>query len=99
MHAEPDRMHFAVVGIGMNVNQSKMPAELADIATSLRIETGKTHSRLEMLVRLLRHLDRYYNQFHRRRARRRFCARFAEVSSYSQGKRVRSPRARKRSPA
>ena len=85
MHAEPDRMHYAVVGIGINVNQTKMPAELADIATSLRIETGKTHSRLELLIRLLRHLDRYYNQF--------LCdgappilRRFAEVSSYFRGK-------------
>ena len=26
MHAEPDRMHYAVVGIGINVNQTKMPA-------------------------------------------------------------------------
>ena len=42
MHAEPDRIHYAVVGIGINVNQSKMPAELADIATSLKIETKKT---------------------------------------------------------
>ena len=25
MHAEPDRVHYAVVGIGMNVNQAKMP--------------------------------------------------------------------------
>ena len=63
MRAEPDRVHYAVVGIGMNVNQTKMPAEISDIATSLRIESGKTHSRLELLVRLLRHFDRYYNQF------------------------------------
>jgi BirA family biotin operon repressor/biotin-[acetyl-CoA-carboxylase] ligase len=32
MHAEPDRMHYAVVGIGINVNQSKMPVELAEFA-------------------------------------------------------------------
>src|SRR5580693_7026222 len=28
MHAEPDRMHYAVIGIGINVNQTNMPAEL-----------------------------------------------------------------------
>src|SRR5487761_4001 len=88
MQAEPDRIHFAVAGIGMNVNQSKMPGQLAGIATSLRMETGRVHSRLEALARLLRHADRYYNQFiaegagpiHRR---------FAAVSSYGEGKRVR----------
>src|SRR5215831_2348171 len=61
MHAEPDRLRYAVIGIGINVNQSKMPGEIEDIATSLRIESGKMHSRLEILIRLLRHLDRYYN--------------------------------------
>jgi BirA family biotin operon repressor/biotin-[acetyl-CoA-carboxylase] ligase len=88
MHAEPDRVHFAVVGIGINVNQTKMPEQLADTATSLRIETGKFHSRLELLIRLLRHLDRYYNQFIIEGARP-ILRRFAQVSSYFEGKRVR----------
>jgi BirA family biotin operon repressor/biotin-[acetyl-CoA-carboxylase] ligase len=88
MHAEPDRIHYAVVGIGMNVNQSKMPAELASIATSLRIETRKTHSRLELLIRMLHHFDRYYNQFLTEGADP-ILRRFAEVSSYFRGKRVR----------
>lgn len=88
MRAEPDRIHYAVVGIGMNVNQSKMPAELNDAATSLRIDTGRTHSRLEVLIRLLRHLDRYYNRF-LAEGPMPIIRRFAEVSSYFQGKRVR----------
>ena len=88
MHAEPDRIHYAVIGIGMNVNQTKMPEELSDIATSLRIETGKIHSRLELLIRLLRSVDRYYNQFLADGAEP-ILRRFAEVSSYFKGKRVR----------
>lgn len=88
MQAEPDRMHFAVIGIGINVNQPKMPSELASIATSMRMETGRVHSRLDLLVRLLRHLDRYYNQFITEGAAP-ILQRFAEVSSYFEGKRVR----------
>ena len=88
MHAEPDRIHYAVVGVGVNVNQSKTPEDLADIATSLRIETGKAVSRLEVLIRLLRSLDRYYNQFIAEGATP-ILRRFAEVSSYFKGKRVR----------
>jgi BirA family transcriptional regulator, biotin operon repressor / biotin---[acetyl-CoA-carboxylase] ligase len=87
MHAEPDRVHYAVIGIGINVNQTKMPAELTDIATSLRIETGKPHSRLQLLIRLLRHLDRYYNQFIAEGAEP-ILRRFAEVSTYFKGKHV-----------
>jgi BirA family biotin operon repressor/biotin-[acetyl-CoA-carboxylase] ligase len=88
MHAEPDRIHYAVVGIGINVNQSKMPAELAGIATSLKIASKKPHSRFELLVRLLRHFDRYYNQFVADGAQP-ILRRFAEVSSYFRGKHVR----------
>jgi BirA family transcriptional regulator, biotin operon repressor / biotin---[acetyl-CoA-carboxylase] ligase len=88
MHAEPDRVHYAVIGIGINVNQTKMPPPLAPIATSLRMETGKSHSRLELLIRLLRQLDRYYNQFLAEGAAP-ILRRFAQVSSYFKGKRVR----------
>ena len=88
MQAELDRIHFAAVGIGINVNQSKMPPEISGIATSLRIETGRKHSRVELLARLLRRLDHYYNQFVAQGAAP-IVTRFAEVSSYVQGKRVR----------
>src|SRR5437763_10675506 len=50
MHAEPGMVRFVVVGIGLNVNQERFPGELAGLATSLRQETGKTHSRMELLV-------------------------------------------------
>lgn len=88
MQAELGRIHFAVIGIGINVNNSKMPAELAGIATSLRMETGRVHSRLKLLVRLLRQLDRDYNQFIATGAAS-IVSRFAEISSYAQGKHVR----------
>ena len=32
-----------VVGVGLNLNQEQMPPELVDKATSLLIETGRTH--------------------------------------------------------
>ncbi len=88
MHAEPDHVHFVIVGLGINVNHTRMPEELSAIATSLRMESGHTYSRLELLVRLLRCLDRYYNQF-LAEGPESILNRFAEVSSYAHGKRVR----------
>ena len=88
MHAEPDRVHFVVCGIGMNVNHDALPAELRTIATSVRIETGHTLSRTELVVRTLRRLDGYYNQLLRQGAEP-ILRRFAEVSSFCEGKRVR----------
>jgi BirA family biotin operon repressor/biotin-[acetyl-CoA-carboxylase] ligase len=88
MHAEPDRVHFVVVGIGVDVNHTTMPAEIASLATSLRIVSGRTHSRLQLLVRLLRHLEAYYNRFIAE-GPPPILARFTDVSSYACGKRVR----------
>lgn len=88
MNAEQDRIHFVAVGIGINVNHEHIPAELSKIATSLRIETGRVHSRVGIVARLLRHLDSYYNQF-LDDGPEWIVARFSEVSSYARGKRVR----------
>jgi len=88
MHAEPNQVRFVIVGIGLNVNQEKFPGELASIATSLRIESGKRHSRLELLVRLLREFESDYNRLLREGVSG-VVERFETVSSYARGKRVR----------
>lgn len=88
MYAEPDRVRFVVCGIGINVNQSKMPDALAKIGTSLFIETGRTHSRVDIVVRLLRRLETYYNQL-LHEGSGPIIQRFSEVSSYAKGKRIR----------
>ena len=88
MHAEPDRVHFLVVGIGANVNHASLPAEISGLATSLRMVTGRIHSRLQLVVRLLRKLETYYNQF-LGEGPAPIVARFSEVSSFARGKRVR----------
>jgi len=88
MHAEPGQVRFVIVGIGLNVNQEKFPGELANMATSLRAETGKTQSRMELLVRLLREFENDYNRFLREGVAS-VVERFESVSSYAKGKRVR----------
>ncbi len=88
MHAEPGQVRFVIVGIGLNVNQEKFPGELSGVATSLRIETGKPQSRMEVLVRLLREFESDYNRFLHEGVTS-VVARFEAVSSYAKGKRVR----------
>jgi BirA family biotin operon repressor/biotin-[acetyl-CoA-carboxylase] ligase len=88
MHAEPSQVRFVIVGIGLNVNQEKFPGELGTTASSLRIETGKQVSRLELLVRLVREFENDYNRF-LREGPGAVTAKFEAVSSYARGKRVR----------
>src|ERR1043166_3999321 len=88
MYADTTLVRFVIVGIGINVNQEKFPGELCTIATSLRVETGKNESRLELLARLLREFESDYNRFLREGASS-ITARFTKASSYAVGKRVR----------
>jgi BirA family biotin operon repressor/biotin-[acetyl-CoA-carboxylase] ligase len=45
-----------VVGVGLNVNQEAFPDELREIATSLRLETGRPHVRAPLAAAVLRRL-------------------------------------------
>ncbi len=87
MYAEPSQVRFVIVGIGINTNQEKFPAELGSTATSLRAQTGRAQSRMELLVRLLREFETDYNRFLREGAAS-VTKRFESVSSYARGKRV-----------
>ncbi len=91
MNAEVTRVRFAVVGIGINVNQCDFPPELAQIATSLRTETGREWSRVELLASLLQSLDREYRALNSgdfASVRADVFRRFEQASSYARGKHV-----------
>ena len=49
LSTEAGRVRHAIVGIGINVNQQGFPDELRDLATSLRLETGREWSRYSRL--------------------------------------------------
>ena len=88
MHAELDRIHAVVLGIGINVNHRVMPAELEGIASSLRIEGGKTYSRAHILIALLKELERHYRMLLEEGSVAIVQA-WAAVSSYANRKRIR----------
>jgi BirA family biotin operon repressor/biotin-[acetyl-CoA-carboxylase] ligase len=60
--ADMQRIHHAVIGIGVNVNQGSFPAELAAEATSLRIETGREWKRTALIIARLESLDHQYHR-------------------------------------
>ena len=60
MSAEATRVRYIVVGIGINVNHERFPAELQESATSLRLGTGRHWSRVDLCAALLKSLDREY---------------------------------------
>ena len=90
MNSEPTRVHYVVVGIGINVNQTSFAGELEPIATSLRMESGRTWSRVELAAALLKSLDSEYRKLTQGgpTARSSILRRFEERSSYARSRQV-----------
>jgi BirA family biotin operon repressor/biotin-[acetyl-CoA-carboxylase] ligase len=65
IHSEMDRIHFVILGIGVNLNvDGKMfPKEVRTLATSLKKEMGQTVSRKAFLQLLLQELEGWYSIF------------------------------------
>ncbi|RDW22065.1 biotin--[acetyl-CoA-carboxylase] ligase [Oceanobacillus chungangensis] len=65
MQAEQDIINYIVIGIGLNVNQSKddLPEEISHRATSLLIETEKEHSIKALIQEILTTFEKSYDQY------------------------------------
>jgi BirA family biotin operon repressor/biotin-[acetyl-CoA-carboxylase] ligase len=72
-----------IAGIGVNVNQKVFPDEIGALATSLRIETGRAHSKNELLDRIGAESLRYAAV-----SKTEILRRFTERSTYVRGKAV-----------
>lgn len=63
MSVEDNAVSFAVVGIGINVNNSAFPQEIENKATSLYIESGEACDRNEIIAALTKQLEQVYDEF------------------------------------
>jgi BirA family biotin operon repressor/biotin-[acetyl-CoA-carboxylase] ligase len=64
LDAEADRIRFAILGIGVNLNATAgdFPAELRRTATSLRLFTGRAVDRARFAANLLECVDRRFEE-------------------------------------
>jgi BirA family biotin operon repressor/biotin-[acetyl-CoA-carboxylase] ligase len=72
-----------IAGIGLNVNQSTFPPDLTEIATSLKLETGREHSKDALADRIIAESLRYATL-----SKREILHRFEECSTWPRGKAV-----------
>lgn len=65
LSADPESVQYVVVGIGINSNQSTQdwPEEITNLATSIRINTGKNVSHTQLLYQILTAFEANYNCF------------------------------------
>jgi BirA family transcriptional regulator, biotin operon repressor / biotin---[acetyl-CoA-carboxylase] ligase len=65
MSAELNKIHYLVIGIGVNVNiaNEDLPDELKSSATSLRIESGRIIDRKVLSANILNNFELLYKEF------------------------------------
>ena len=63
MGTENGSISFVAVGVGINVNTTNFPEEIAYKASSLRLETGRTQSREELLAAVLNEFEPLLEQY------------------------------------
>ena len=76
-----------IAGIGINVNHSEFPRELAEIAISLQLASHRTHSREQLLVELAASVDRFCALLEEE-GREPILEMFSRASSFVHGRRV-----------
>jgi BirA family biotin operon repressor/biotin-[acetyl-CoA-carboxylase] ligase len=89
----PAMLRYAVIGVGINVNQPNFPAELETVATSLRRESGGKWKREPILIELLQALDQEIawleSELRGGSTAAGLLERFSSASNWVRGKRVR----------
>jgi len=73
----------AIGGIGINVNHTEFPAQLAPEATSLRLQAGREFAREDILLALLPAVENFAEMDNQSILRL-----FTKASSYAAGRRV-----------
>lgn len=56
-------INYIVVGIGINVMQTEFDAAIKDVATSMKLESGRDFNRAQIAADLLKAFEGYYAQF------------------------------------
>ena len=63
MSTDAESIQYIIVGLGINVNQKNFHPEIAEIATSLYLETKEEKSQVNIIADFLSAFETYYEQF------------------------------------
>lgn len=63
MSANVDKIHYVIIGVGINVNTESFPEEVADKATSLYLEGGQKLDRTQVIAEVMEAFERNYERF------------------------------------
>ncbi|MDO4344969.1 MAG: biotin--[acetyl-CoA-carboxylase] ligase [Eubacteriales bacterium] len=60
---EMERIHYVVIGMGINTNITAFPEELRETATSLQLELGRPMNRAELICAVMKKFEKSYEKF------------------------------------
>lgn len=60
MSAEFDAVEYIIIGTGINVNQTEFPDEIAQKATSIKLESGKEFDKNKLLAAVLNQMEQEF---------------------------------------
>lgn len=63
MSMEMERIHYVVIGIGINANYTEFPEEIRQTATSLQLQLGKPVDRGAVICAVMKAFEAYYEKF------------------------------------
>jgi BirA family biotin operon repressor/biotin-[acetyl-CoA-carboxylase] ligase len=86
--AEGARGRAVVLGVGVNLRDDSLPAEIRDTATSVEAQTGRAPDAEALLAALLRALGRRYDALHAAGGAADTLREWEAGSSYARGRRV-----------
>ncbi|RQD72086.1 MAG: biotin--[acetyl-CoA-carboxylase] ligase [Tindallia sp. MSAO_Bac2] len=59
---EINQIEFMLVGVGLNVNTDSFPEDINNIATSLKIVSGKSVNRSDLIIDFIQQFEFYYDE-------------------------------------
>lgn len=93
MSCEADYIHYAIVGIGINVNTEEFPEEIAGIATSVYLEKKEKIQRAQLVAEIITAFEEYYEEFCSSLSLKPFIEEYdAKLASNGRGVRVLDPK-------
>ena len=87
IQAEVDLVKTMIIGVGLNANHERLPEDIADRATSLRIASGRIQSRLEILLEFFEEFENIYMDFERK-GPRGIIEQWTRFSSFANGRKI-----------
>jgi len=87
IQAELDMVKILIIGVGLNVNHAKLPDDIAERATSLRIASGRIQSRLEIFAEFIEEFEGLYRQFEKA-GPATIIEQWTQYSSFANGRRI-----------